>query len=304
MPDPIQIVWGEWVEDSLFAFGRMREELYNVEIVNRREDMPTRRISRPLGLKERLDHTTQRLRKKRKTSSVLRQDTVVAADHSVHSDLDKGVRGDDGAASSIRQDYLLADATANMDADVSMEEPEPAMVRKERSASCAPARQDSRIAPLKRARSSALTELSGVEALLGSKPARPLLEVPLLKPEATVHIWTSTAPPPTASGCHSSLLSRIDRTRAEKLSSAAVVERKPIIQPKIEGPEDTATVDGSAVLDEIMAPIFAGCKIHLLLPGVPSSSLDKVRKNISDRGGILVESVPGDADYIVCRTVA
>ena len=334
----IHIVWGEWLEHSLLAFGRLREENYTVDIIRERQNVQAPVFKRAVDIKSRAASPKGDVRR---ASKILRQETVLAVQEtasfsSASSKKQKTEERLDYASASTsaglsRKSRQLELSTATHASDPAGqaghekdqgEVPETAQIRKERLLSGILPTPSSRPA-IKKSRSFAHAELQGIQDLLtpitegGPKKGKGVLlaenDCKGISSQSPVFTTTKELP-------GSSTLKKLG-DRVGRFSSASTKQTISPLLVSIESkekstlcrstsppgqksnPSDDMDQDMQGAEDKPPARIFEGKKFFFLLSGVSAEKIDGVRQEIEERGGVVLEKNGPEVDWILCKTI-
>lgn len=249
---PIYIVWGEWLEHCLYAFGRVKEEFYSTDVFpdrhevkpapgQRSQDIIERRnIASPKKVRRQRSQGDQaQIKSKRK---LIKQESVASMNGSERTSRKRSGTSEGVESLAVLKkgktepegndiDMEGRDSKASfLQEKESKEDLEPAAVRKQSSAlslhpldgpTNAPAATSR--APMKKQRSSTHMELLGVQDLLVPKANSSSYSLQSAATSTTATLApqpeSSIMANPTPSGTNNSLLSRMGKERSNKFFS-------------------------------------------------------------------------------------
>lgn len=245
----IWIVWGEWLEHCLCAFGRVREEPYSAEVVpNREEIVPPHGEPSPDIIARRDSASPRKMRKHKSRDDhaqikskrkLIKQETLPSMDEANGPTRKRAAEEDECANESKRakkelefgQDRIGPISDDLTDADpTSTETLEPVAVKKQ-SASLAtdplqPRERSASLAPrqsMKKQQSSTHLELLGVQELLTVKQEQPSQIATVASTSTSVAISKGfedhSTQPEAGSIVAGSLLAKMGKARSNKFAS-------------------------------------------------------------------------------------
>lgn len=321
-PALISIVWGEWVEHSLHAFGRLREQAYALENVQEKSNIVAPRFVRTDDIVTRLRESPNKKKKLEgrsasgKIPGLLREETVIVAkpDSSSGSSSRSAKRSREEDSTDAKPHSKLRKASRPIETEQSEDmdgegEVEVARVRKEEMARQEAAQSTSSARPVvKKQRSGTTAEVASIQDLL--------------QPVDTTRASNgSSIQGGLSRQGSSSTLSKVSVDRSSKFASASSSVSQsttskaapaPSVAVKMEAETQSIPAslapqnmmmqeDGGPEEEEDISPIFEGQRLYLHMPGISSTLIKRLRGVIEERAGTVVDKCDKDVNWIICK---